>query len=206
MLNQLHTMLNLQDKMNTRVHSDWRHQGYAWYRAVWTECAELMEHYGWKWWKKQTPDMPQVSMELIDIWHFGLSMLIQQNVSAEHIEQELSLAFSQPATSEFRELLEDFTANLLQTKQFDIQGFAHLMQAIDMDFESLFKSYLGKNVLNFFRQDNGYKEGSYIKQWHGQEDNEHLVEILENLDTNATNASEQVYSALQQRYPASKQS
>ncbi|PJI52103.1 dUTPase, partial [Methylobacterium radiotolerans] len=24
-----------------------------------------MEHYGWKWWKKQTIDLPQVQMELV---------------------------------------------------------------------------------------------------------------------------------------------
>ena len=25
--------------------------------------------------------------------------------------------------------------------------------------------YISKNVLNIFRQNNGYKEGTYIKQW-----------------------------------------
>ena len=46
----------------------------------------------------------------------------------------------------------------------------------------LFRQYVGKNVLNFFRQDNGYKEGTYRKFWSGREDNEVLVDILQSLD------------------------
>ena len=63
--NQLNVMLELQDKMNARVHPDWQSQNFPWYRAIWTECAETMDHYGWKWWKKQTPDRDQVCMELV---------------------------------------------------------------------------------------------------------------------------------------------
>ena len=68
-------MLTLQDRMNTKVHPQWIEQRYEWFRAIWIECGELMEHYGYKWWKKQTPDIEQVRLEAIDIWHFGLSAL-----------------------------------------------------------------------------------------------------------------------------------
>ena len=37
-------MLELQDLMNTRVHQEWRAQGFEWHRAIWIECAELMDH------------------------------------------------------------------------------------------------------------------------------------------------------------------
>ncbi len=56
----------------------------------------------------------------------------------------------------------------------------------------------------FFRQDNGYKDGSYIKQWQGREDNEHLVEILAELDSQQPTYSDEVYQSLQQRYSAAK--
>ena len=46
------TMLNLQDSMNRKVHADWIAQRFAWYRAAWIECGELIEHHGYKWWKK----------------------------------------------------------------------------------------------------------------------------------------------------------
>jgi hypothetical protein len=55
-------------------------------------------------------------------------------------------------------------------------------------------------VLNFFRQDHGYKEGSYIKLWQGREDNEHLVEILAELNSDTSNFGDQVYQSLLQRY------
>ncbi len=55
-------MLDMQDKMNRKVHPHWIAQEFEWYRAIWIECGELMEHYGYKWWKKQEPDMEQVRL------------------------------------------------------------------------------------------------------------------------------------------------
>ena len=75
--------------MNSRVHEDWQAQNFEWYRAIWTECAELIEHYGYKWWKKQEADMEQVRLEVIDIWHFGLSALFSEGKSIETIAQEI---------------------------------------------------------------------------------------------------------------------
>src|SRR5690606_11573135 len=82
---QILTMLELQDGMNSKVSTDWRSAGFAWHRAIWVECAELMDHHGWKWWKKQTPDTEQVALELIDIWHFGLSIMLSSGLSHDQI-------------------------------------------------------------------------------------------------------------------------
>ena len=81
MKQQIMTMLDLQNDMNSKVHADWRTQDFEWYRAIWIECAELLDHYGWKWWKKQTPDVDQIALELVDIWHFGLSLMLLSNDS-----------------------------------------------------------------------------------------------------------------------------
>ena len=86
---QIKIMLDLQDSMNTKVNANWQTQGYEWYRAIWVECAELLDHYGWKWWKKQTPDTEQVALELIDIWHFGLSILLQSGTKPELIVAQI---------------------------------------------------------------------------------------------------------------------
>ena len=40
------SMLSMQDKMNTKVHAQWREQNFQWYWAIWIECAELLDHYG----------------------------------------------------------------------------------------------------------------------------------------------------------------
>lgn len=200
MQTQIQTMLELQNAMNAKVHADWREQGFEWYRAIWVECAELMDHYGWKWWKKQSPDIEQVKLELIDIWHFGLSIMLVKGESASHIEQRLSAALSLPTEKAFHLSLEDFAAETLNTQDFSIEKFAVLLQVTGMSFADLYTGYVGKNVLNFFRQDHGYKDGSYHKLWAGQEDNEHLVEVLQELDTSAADFKDALYQALSERY------
>jgi dimeric dUTPase (all-alpha-NTP-PPase superfamily) len=195
-------MLRMQHSMNSRVHDNWVDQGFAWYRAAWIECGELIEHYGYKWWKKQTPDMDQVRLEVIDIWHFGLSALFRDGKSVEQIAAEIAaeLADHQPSGLEVREATEQLALYCLQTRSFSASLFWDLMLATGLDFDSLYTSYVGKNVLNFFRQDNGYKEGSYIKNWADREDNEHLVEVLESLDHSAADFADAVYAALALRY------
>lgn len=203
MQEQLQVMLDLQDDMNTRVHADWRNQGYAWYRAIWIECAEMLDHYGWKWWKKQSPDLEQVKLELIDIWHFGLSMLLLENEDATSIGSAIARVEKTRAEDQFPEELELFVAATLNSRRFDVVGFTRLMQTIDLSFSELYTAYVGKNVLNFFRQDHGYQDGSYRKQWGDREDNEHLVELARSLDSSQADFKDRLYQALQERYRAS---
>ncbi len=207
MRQQLITMLELQEAMNQKVNAQWREQGFAWYRAIWVECAELMDHYGWKWWKQQTCDHDQVALELIDIWHFGLSIcLLTEEASAAGYQRLAKLIESEYSvvsqSNGFREDLETFTENTLRTKAFDITGFVRLSTDVELNFTQLFNRYVGKNVLNMFRQDFGYKDGSYQKVWNGKEDNEHLVEALSELNPDAADFSSQLYKNLQERYPA----
>lgn len=198
---QIKTMLELQDSMNTKVHANWREQNFEWYRAIWIECAELLDHYGWKWWKKQQPDIDQIALELVDIWHFGLSILLLKDQSLEGIAEQVMKAFSTVNKSgNFPTDLEDFTSNTLIKKDFDVNRFAVLMKGINMDFDQLYVGYVGKNVLNFFRQDHGYQQGTYHKQWGGKEDNEHLVEIIAKLDTATSSFKDDLYKEMQTLY------
>jgi dimeric dUTPase (all-alpha-NTP-PPase superfamily) len=199
---QILIMLELQNSMNTKVNAQWQTQGYEWYRAIWVECAELLDHYGWKWWKKQSPDTEQVALELIDIWHFGLSILLQSGKSHTQIVAEVEQALIiETDCQDFRIDLEKFVAATLQDHQFHIGLFGRLMAGIDMSFAQLYRGYVGKNVLNFFRQDHGYKDGSYRKHWHdGREDNEHLVEAVLSLDTTKAEFKDELYAQLSLRY------
>lgn len=199
---QLITMLDLQHQMNRKVHSDWQQQGFAWYRAAWIECGELMDHVGYKWWKKQETDWQQVQLEIVDIWHFGLSDILARTGSPEKaaafIGEELSAWSGQQLT--LHEAAEAMALSSLESKQFVIGTFVDLMTAANLDFESLYTAYVGKNVLNFFRQDNGYKEGTYQKLWDGREDNEHLSEIVQELDSSSDKFGDELYRALDARY------
>lgn len=206
------TMLELQDTMNATVNSEWRAQGNAWYRAIWVECAELLDHYGWKWWKAQQPDVEQVELELIDIWHFGISIALETckqgdyESLADTLERQLSSALGSvdddKSPEAFRCAVEAFAQNTLQGKEFDAEGFARLMAYIDLSFDGLFRRYVAKNVLNIFRQNHGYKEGTYRKLWGGREDNEHLMELLADLDQSDI-SHERIYSGLSERYQQS---
>ncbi|MDQ7015216.1 MAG: dUTP diphosphatase [Gammaproteobacteria bacterium] len=196
------TMLTLQESMNARVNPEWRSADCEWYRAIWTECAEMLDHYGWKWWKYQESDLEQVKLELIDIWHFALSAKLMAGLSLEQTAEQIVLALEKADESDdVRLLIEKLAQRSLETHEADMGVFIRLMQLLQMDFDELFKSYVGKNVLNVFRQDHGYKQGDYIKVWQGREDNEHLVDILTRLDANADEFAAGVYQALEAVYP-----
>src|SRR5690554_3304542 len=201
MQKKLEVMLQLQDTMNSKVHPQWREQNYAWFRALWIECAELIDHYGYKWWKKQKADMQQVQLEVVDIWHFGLSMLIDgREFSAIAKEIGDRLENKKDTTAGVIEACEALVSSVITTRQFNVVNFWALLKASDMTFDQLFKQYVGKNVLNLFRQDHGYKEGSYIKNWNGKEDNEYLSDILNQQQDVDANFADTVFNALEKAY------
>ena len=195
-------MLDLQNKINEKVHPHWREQNFEWYRAIWVECAELLDHYGWKWWKKQSPNQAQIELELVDIWHFGLSILL----SNYDIEKSISLIsegmIDQRGSGKFRENLEDFTSITLQTRSFDLKRFNQVMNDVGLTFEKLYVGYISKNVLNSFRQDKGYQAGTYIKDWGGIEDNEYLIRLASKMDPKSENFSSELYTLMEKEYEA----
>ncbi len=206
------TMLNLQAQMNAKVNPDWVKAAYPYLRAVVVEGAEAMEHRGWKWWKKQDCDLKQLQMELVDIWHFTLSHILLQHGGDQTASlHELMLSDVADAVSfdgthypiNSLDLVGkiELTIGLAAARRISIPLFAALLHDCEMDWNELYLQYVGKNVLNFFRQDNGYKAGTYRKQWDdGREDNEHLVEIMQELDSSHTDFQHQLYSNLTDRY------
>ena len=201
MKQEILNMLEMQEEMNTRVHDSWRNQNFEWYRAIWIECAELMDHYGYKWWKHQEPDEAQVQLEIVDIWHFGMSCLLQNEIDQQSLASNIASSWKeQRSDSSFREIVEALAAETLNKRTFSISIFSELCNSANLSFHTLDSSYVGKNVLNFFRQDNGYKEGSYKKIWSGREDNDHLNDLLNSLDNSAANFSDMLYKALEDRY------
>ena len=202
MKEKLLTMLDMQDAMNSRVNADWRNANNAWYRAIWTECAEMLDHYGWKWWKHQQPELDQVRLELVDIIHFAMSdYLLGQSDNdsvADRIIAELGDAGKE---TDIRVAIENMAQTTIANRSMHFSEFANVMNLIEMDFDHLYRMYVGKNVLNFFRQDHGYKDGSYVKVWWGKEDNEHLAELMAELDSESNDFKDLVYSGLKAMYP-----
>lgn len=206
---RLQSMLELQDDINSRIRPDWRDANNAWFRAIWTECAELVDHIGWKWWKHQSPDIPQVHLELVDIFHFGLSELLQQHGTADAAATQLLGAYvgygkrsgAGVGDSAARiALVEAFATSVLIARRFDLAGFCELASAVGLEEQTLYEMYVGKNVLNGFRQDHGYKAGTYIKAWDGREDNVWLVELAAGLDKDPATFASELYGQLSNKY------
>lgn len=195
-------MLTMQDDINCRVDAEWRRHDRAWYRAIWIECAELMDHYGgWKWWKHSTPDLPQVVLEIVDIWHFGLSLRLQQGDDLGHIAHGIAAEWRSPPTPlPFLAEVERLAGQALLGHCFAVGSVHNLLAACSRDFDDLYRSYVAKNVLNLFRQDHGYREGRYLKTWHGREDNEVLADLITTLDSDAGDFRDVLYRALSIRY------
>ena len=210
---QLVSMLEMQDGMNKKVNPDWVAANNNWHRAIQVEAVEAIEHHGWKWWKKQNCDMAQLRMELVDIWHFILSTVIQNtrgSIRFSTIEMISELNLSQKSVQFDNQyyilakmsLVEklDLLVGLSAAKRTSLALFDSLLSDCGMSWVELFKQYTGKNVLNVFRQDYGYKAGTYIKIWNGREDNEHLVEVLDIIDLSANNVHDELYQTLKSRY------
>jgi hypothetical protein len=213
---QARTMLSLQSAMNAKVDPDWVAARYPYMRAVVIEAAEAIEHHGWKWWKKQEKDLPQLQMELIDIWHFLLSQillneggsesaaLLKLNDQLEAIENSNQVYFDGKSYNlSSMELLEqiELLIGISAARRIEMSVFASIMSNCEMDWTELYCQYVGKNVLNFFRQDHGYQDGSYQKMWNGREDNEYLVEVMADLDPSDAEYENKLYSALRKHYP-----
>ena len=209
-------MLALQANMNAKVDPNWITARYPYLRAVAIEGAEAIEHHGWKWWKKQDKDLSQLQMELVDIWHFILSEILLRNDDNQLTPLEYLLNVLSDANSPQLIELDNTTYKLNETdlvtklelliaisiaRRIDLGLFESIMRDCELTWTDLFCQYVGKNVLNMFRQDNGYKEGTYRKMWEGREDNEHLVEILESLDPDLPSFKDEIYSALTNTYP-----
>ncbi len=203
----IRTMLEMQEEMNTKVHENWRRQDYAWYRAVWIECAELMDHAGYKWWKGVVVDREQIILEIVDIWHFGMSALLIEEPNTEalidFVEEGLTGCDSTKNTS-LIDAAEQLAFSSIALKRFNIEHFNVLLNSAQLSFYSLYIRYVGKNILNTFRQDHGYQEGFYEKTWNKREDNEHLSEVLSSLNPESTDYPDQIYRRLAQRYTGKK--
>lgn len=209
---QAATMLTLQDRLNSIINPDWVNGGARFLRAAFVESAEALEHHGWKWWKKQTIDLPQVQMELIDILHFYLShTLVCSAGAAPEATHTLMADLSAPEAIvldgqpyrlpdlDVPQLLE-LIGGLAVCGRASYKTLEHTMARCELSWQDAFTQYVSKNVLNLFRQENGYKTGTYVKTWHGEEDNVVLARLMSSLDPQRDDFAQALHTGLQHAY------
>lgn len=143
----------------------------------------------------------QVKLEVVDIVHFALSIRLEQDASLDVTAAGIAEEFANPlASDEIRTTIEMLAKQTLIDQGAHFSIIAGVMQHLGMSFAELYEIYVGKNVLNLFRQDHGYKDGTYLKIWQGREDNEHLADIMQALDSDSATFKDDVYSALADVY------
>ncbi|MNJ60504.1 dUTPase [compost metagenome] len=194
------------------INPDWVNGGSRFLRAAFVESAEALEHYGWKWWKKQTIDLPQVQMELVDILHFYLSHTIvqargQQADAARALMADLATPASVTLDGKTYSLgalpvpeLLELIGGLAVCGRASYKVLEQTMTACEMSWNDAYTQYVSKNVLNIFRQQHGYKEGTYIKIWNGEEDNVVLARLLSQLDPTSADFADAMARELEQAY------
>ena len=201
---QLNEMLDLQEKLEERIGGpDWKSAGHNYKLCLFMECAEIIDHCGWKHWKNtgEGINADAIAMEIVDVWHFVMAyMLSHSDFDADYMHSQIVAAdseYDQPGMS-LIDLAIGIACSVMVSGQMPFGNFIGLMQQVEMSPKQLYILYISKNVLNWFRQDNGYKEGHYSKVWGEREDNEWLREIGEQLgdDFNAST----LYDGLKRKY------
>ena len=225
-MNRVFQMLELQQSLNDATNGlNWEEgitkngKTIDWRRCIYLEAAELVESYPWKHWKNidASPDYANIKIEIVDIWHFVMSETLRlykiDNLgSIEDIATMVGKMpdfelFSQneksPTLDSYEEiaLVEEMIKILFCDTDINklIVSFLSMSAKLNLKLPELYKLYIGKNILNKFRQENGYKEGSYIKIWNGKEDNVVMQSVLEKKE-NIT--PEELYKALEENYPS----
>lgn len=184
------TIVNLQHEFNKQVAVDYLDKGFGWNSAIIAESGELLDSLGYKWWKKQEPDMDNVKVEAIDLLHFVISEHIQ--FCYTNNPKGLDLSFTIGEFSDyFREIdvYDNFNEsnigkliNHLNYDQFDrFFIMKQIFKQLGMSNKDVYIAYIVKNCLNKFRQEHGYKTGEYIKDWNGKEDNVVAYELANQL-------------------------
>lgn len=185
------TMVELQHEFNQQVAKDYLTQRFNWNNAIIVESGELLESLGYKWWKKQVPDMENVKVEAIDLLHFVISNYIQNIGIDETIDRFIQYFTTDEIVK--TESLADLV-NMLNYNDWErFEIMKAMFESLNMSNEDIYIAYITKNCLNKFRQDFGYKDGTYIKDWNGKEDNVIAFEIA-----NEWGADEQLFGQLYQ--------
>jgi len=220
-------MLQLQNQLNDATNGeDWvkgitkNNKIINWNRCIYMECAEMIDSFPWKHWKniEVEPDWENHQIEVVDVWHFIMSLAIENysqtlRGGVEDVANDISAmeAFSKIDTeaTKFAEpdeviaKVENIMRIVLAQDKLDLEGllaeFFDLVVMSGLNLNTLYRLYVGKNILNQFRQDHGYKDGSYIKIWDGEEDNVVMKRIWEE---NGDITPEKLYHELTKFYLA----
>lgn len=191
----LQQMATIQNRLNEFTVKNWRKVLNAndFKTAMFDEFAELLNSGSWKWWKKagHPVDMWNLKIEAVDVLHFALSVYIINNTV--NSSGDLVLGLYNTSNNYM------VNNNKIDRNVFINKSCAVLTSDNPVAVDDLFNSlglladevsaiYTAKSELNFIRQEEGYKDGTYIKIQDGIEDNVKLEGVVKDFlfDTHTT--------------------
>jgi len=191
-------IIELQKTLNIKVDPNWMQSKLNWKLASLLETAEAIDSLDWKWWKKTKNDWLNLEIEMIDIFFFNLAkmietgqeqqfkiILIQQMVIDKQEEKTIKKINRDDVLA--KQVITKLSEKLVNSIMYEqsvitLVLWFDIWKSLGNNVETMLKLYKLKYTLNIFRQNNGYKEGTYIKMWDGLEDNKRALEIALNIN------------------------
>lgn len=197
-----------------------------WIRCIIFELFEAIDQsFQWKHWKNNKEfkqysiiDLHNLKIELVDTYHFLMSEILKQNLEneiyQERILNKLKYLFSRKKTEiKDKNIIENIEKICLNIQLYNVNNNINeknkllldfyndffIITSQIMEFEEFYNLYIKKNVLNLFRQKNGYQTGKYIKNW-GKDKIEDNVILKEYLDNNENLNFSNIYLFLEKKY------
>lgn len=183
-------MFSMQYALNKKTAGkDWMHRfDVVFENAIIAETAELLESLGYKWWKAREVDAENAKVEVVDLWHFVMSFVMQQSQGHFTFEEHAAPfvdAFATTKAPSKKSTLEcvcyQFVGNVCNYDGNHLRlakSFVELVLGVGLTFDKLYEMYIIKNALNKLRQNRGYADGTYRKDWNGVEDNVVAMKIV----------------------------
>lgn len=196
------TMCTLQAEANNAMAGpDWLTDmnKFDYASAIRDEAVEAAVSAGWKpWWSKADTqyDLNNLHLELVDIFHFHMSLLMQEANRALNIvpNEDERLEFIcnsigdilwgisqwKPQTTSINKYLG---TTLVSGAKASTSIFFSLCHTYGLTQDQLYRFYIAKNALNVFRTANGYKQDKAVKIWISidsgdfEEDNYYVMEL-----------------------------
>jgi len=168
-----------------------------WKLCMQMETAELIDSLNWKHWKKEELDVDNALMELVDIYHFWLSEFITYTTGANMDVSKYTLNIPEKTNEtplelaiRLSSLIHKYETDAKLDSLFKIMDTVFLtVQALGFTINDFHKIFKLKNAINILRQQNGYKEGTYLKIWNlgtnaekPIEDNEYITKYYSQND------------------------
>lgn len=153
------------------------------YLALLGEFGEFIDSLGFADWKEDIRDEENMLVEAMDICIFAMN--------CNHYLRKPFIRQDAPTWASY----SDFQLSVEIVDLISKEKFLEIVALIFFVYPEVKKKIIGKQALNLFRQDNGYKEGTYTKIWNGVEDNVYMLKASQKDDS-----FEAIYEALSYEY------